>query len=109
MRVGRWVAGVLLAGAAGVVVLLPWAFGRPEAPLPEEGLSPALASLTSPEYDPRFGLAYWTSRFAGGLEGEALRAVGFCRGVDLDRRPNCRTVLVLEQAARMPGFFGEAP
>ncbi|HLE84925.1 MAG TPA: hypothetical protein VJG13_11340 [Thermoanaerobaculia bacterium] len=101
----RWAAG---AAAAGLALALPWAL----APLAEPGepASPALRSLRSPDYDPRFGLGYWAPRI-GGPEGDAKtsEALRFCRAVPLERHPNCRTVLLLDAAARMPGFVGAAP
>lgn len=75
---------------------------------PEAALSPALRSLRSVRYDPRFGLSYWTPRIAADERGEeASRAIAICRDVPLDLFPNCRTVDLLETASRIPGFFRE--
>lgn len=103
----RWGWGAVALVAAGAL-LLPWLLPAPEPPVAEV-LSPALLSLRSGEYDPRFGLEYWMERYQeGGRGGELGRALRYCRGLDVEERPNCRTIRVLDAASRIPGFFEEA-
>lgn len=112
-------------GVAGVVLVLasvlPGTFSgaaSEESPAPGsrewEELSPAIRSLQAPEYDPRFGLEHWMGvHRREGRGGEVERALRYCRGMDVEARPNCRTVLLVEAAARVPGFLssvdGSAP
>ena len=103
------VAGVVLVLSSVLPGLLGGA-GSEESPAPgsraSEELSPALRSLRAPEYDPRFGLEHWMGRYRReGRGGEVAQALQYCRGVDVEARPNCRTVLLVEAAARVPGFL----
>jgi hypothetical protein len=93
---------------APLLLLVPLLLA-PCRPAAEDGPStPALESLESGRYDPRFGLEYWTGRLdERRLDDEWDRAVAFCRERHLRRYPNCRTVRLLETASRIPGFPGE--
>lgn len=95
-------AGAGLAGAALAAMLL---LARPAAPVGGEPLSAALASLRAPQYDPRFGLEYWTGQLVDG--GREWRpALDFCRDRSPERFPNCRTIGLLDTVGRIPGFPG---
>jgi len=97
--------GPAVAALAAATVTLLLACHRPAPPAAAQPLPPALQSLRSPEYAPRFGLAYWTGRLdARGADPTWDRALLFCRQADPDRHPNCRTVRLLETASRIPGF-----
>lgn len=92
-----------------VALLLPLVLGlglcRPAAEPEPRSLSPALESLRAHQYDPRYGLEYWTRRLdRRESDPEWDRALDFCREHDAARYPNCRTVELLETASKVPGF-----
>lgn len=88
---------------APIVLLL--ALGPCRSRPPEDDPTPALTSLRSERYEPRWGLEYWTQALdRRDRDEEWSRAVQFCSERDPERFPNCRTVRLLETASRIPGF-----
>jgi len=96
-------AALVLCALAALVLV-----GRHGTPERVEPLSAALASLRAPEYDPRFGLEYWTERLVYG-EPEWGQGLAFCRDRSPEQYPNCRTIALLDTVGRVPGFPGPSP
>ena len=100
-------AGLALAAVVIALPLLLAHRDRPPAPAPS---SPALESLRSATYDPRYGLAYWTGKLdRRDHDSEWARALEFCASARPERYPNCRTIDLLHTASQIPGFPSEAP
>ncbi|MFW6012189.1 MAG: hypothetical protein ACOC92_00595 [bacterium] len=83
--------------------ILLLALGPCHSEPPEPDPTPALASLRSDTYEPSYGLEYWNQALNRD-DREWNRAVQFCSEHNPERYPNCRTILLLHTASRIPGF-----